>query len=322
MYGWIDRKIIKHRIKKIILMMFFLCTTYTCLAAPVTHVHVKKVSKSHKTTQTTNKTKNKKPIKKYSTTHTQKKSRKPIKHHTTVKKHTKAQHASKRQSSKPVKTQTVIQKQNVATSSVPTYSLSSIEKNLVGFVRNTIASLRYSVYQMGGTRIDTSRGVYIVDCSGYVDHILKSVYPQAYSSLVSSTGSEKPTTDDFYHYFTNLSASKNWNTIDDVEQLRPGDILVFRYKNSLGYERGGHVMVVMDKPVRNADTFLVRVTDSASGGHTKDTRQPRTSGIGIGTLLLKVNPKTYQPYAYAWKVGSRWETNVNFAMARPIDIET
>lgn len=222
----------------------------------------------------------------------------------------------------PAKQLTNIEKHNLAISTLPGYLLTSIEKHLVDFVHHTIASVRYSVYKLGGRHFDTSHGVYIVDCSGYVDHILKSIYPQAYSSLVSSIGSEKPTTDDFYHYFNTLSnRATHWNTIEDVEELRPGDILVFRYKNSLGYERGGHVMIVMDKPTRHADTFSVRVTDSASGGHSKDTRQPRSSGIGIGTLLLKVNPKTYQPYAYAWKVGSHWDANVSFAMARPLGIE-
>lgn len=219
-----------------------------------------------------------------------------------------------------VNTRAIVNTTNITQSHLPTYSLSSIERNLVNYVRKTVESIRYTAYKLGGTKIDTSEGVYVVDCSTYVDHILKSVYPRAYTSLKSWSGSEKPTTDDYYQYFTNLSEkSKHWNMIDDVEELRPGDVLVFRSKNRYGIETGGHVMVVMDKPTRDGNTFLVRVADSASSGHSKDTRMPHVSGIGIGTMLLKVNPKTFQPYAYAWKVGSRWESNVNFAMARPID---
>lgn len=211
--------------------------------------------------------------------------------------------------------------QNTGSTHLPGYLLNTIEKNVVGFVQNTISNLRYSTYKLGGTKIDTNRGVYVVDCSSYIDHILKNVYPRAYSSLTNWSGTEKPTTEDFYHYFTNLSPNaRHWNTIDEVEALRPGDILVFRYKNRYGSETGGHVMIVMDKPQQEGNVFKVRIADSASTGHTKDTRSPRTSGIGIGTMLLKVNPKTYQPYAYAWKVGSRWETNAYMAMARPIDM--
>ena len=199
--------------------------------------------------------------------------------------------------------------------------VASIEQRLVEFVHNTVATLRYSVYKLGGQRFDTNRGVYILDCSSYVDRILEAVYPHAYSKLVNWTGSEKPTSYDYYNFFTSLDTKPQpfWTTVDDVEQLHPGDILVFRYKNSSGDETGGHVMIVMDKPIFDEDAFHVRVADSASSRHSEDTRVSNVSGIGIGTLQLKVNPKTYQPSAYAWRVGSRWKSNAYFAMARPIE---
>ena len=106
----------------------------------------------------------------------------------------------------------------------------------------------------------------------------------------------------------------------DVEKLQPGDILVFRYKNSRGTETGGHVMVVMDKPERASDVYFVRVADSAPSRHSEDTRHINESGIGIGTLLLKANPKTGKPSAFAWGVNGYWNKNVKFAMARPIEV--
>lgn len=214
---------------------------------------------------------------------------------------------------------TTVNTSNIAHSLEPAYSLSTMEKNLVSFVRNTIESIRYTTYKLGGTRIEPARGIYVVDCSSYVDHILKNIYPRAYTSLAEWSGTQKPTTNDFYHYFQNLSDdSSHWNSIDDADELRPGDILVFRNKNRAGNEVGGHVMIVMDKPERNGNTLLVRIADAAPAGHTKDTRMPHASGIGIGSMLLKLDPYTSRPYAYSWKVGSRWESNVNFAMARPL----
>src|SRR5437868_9724752 len=138
---------------------------------------------------------------------------------------------------------------NLQHSLIPAYLLTSIQKNLVNFVKNTMESIHYTTYKLGGTRIEPSRGIYIVDCSSYVDHILKTVYPRSYSSLAIWSGTQKPTTNDFYHYFRNLTDnSRHWNTIEDAEELSPGDILVFRNKNRMGAETGGHVMVVMDKP--------------------------------------------------------------------------
>ncbi len=108
-----------------------------------------------------------------------------------------------------------------------------------------------------------------------------------------------------------------WNKVDNVKELQPGDILVFRNNKNSHTGVSGHVMVVMNKPTRIQDAFMVRVTDSASSGHSQDTRLPHTSGIGIGTMQIKVNPDTGEPSAYAWKLGSTFEHHVNFAMARP-----
>lgn len=215
---------------------------------------------------------------------------------------------------------------NAQSDSIPKKGfVASIEQRLVDFVHRSIATLRYSAYKLGGSHFDTSHGIYIVDCSSYVDHTLRAVFPNAYLSLVNSTGTDKPNTLNFYNFFTGLSDESNeyWSKIEDVEKLQPGDILVFRYKNSRGNDTGGsgHIMFVMDKPIRDGDSFLISVADSAPVGHSEDTRSHRVSGIGIGTLVLKVDPETGEPSAYAWKVGSRWKNNVKFAMARPLDID-
>lgn len=202
--------------------------------------------------------------------------------------------------------------------------VASIEERLVNFVHKSVATLRYSAYKLGGSHFDTSHGIYIVDCSGYVDHTLHAVFPNAYLSLVNSSGTEKPNSLHYYDFFKSLSYDPDdyWSSVEEIEQLRPGDILVFRYKTAQRLGTRGHVMVVMNKPVRDNDAYLVSVADSAPSGHSLDTRPPKVSGIGVGTLLLKVNPKTGEPSAYAWKVGARWKNNVNIAMARPLEFES
>ncbi|HVV68212.1 MAG TPA: hypothetical protein VHE99_04130 [Gammaproteobacteria bacterium] len=194
---------------------------------------------------------------------------------------------------------------------------SSMEHKMVGMVQSTIQNLRYSNYRMGGSNFDPARGVYVLDCSDYVDHLLNRANPGAYYSLVNGTGTDKPTTADYYRFFNRLpEVGRNdvWRKISNVGDVQPGDILVFR---SMG--GGGHVMVVMGKPipVRDSDVFSVRVADSARSGHSLDTRPPHASGIGIGTMLLKVDPRTEQLAAYSWKMGAPWKSNVNFAIARP-----
>jgi len=168
---------------------------------------------------------------------------------------------------------------------------------------------------------EVTRGVYVVDCSSYVDRLLQETYPDAYSSLVSSSGTYKPTTQHYYNFIRGLSNESDdyWNRVSNASNLQPGDILVFRKKNHYGNLTQGHIMIVMDKPTRDEDqdVYYIRVADSAPSGHSEDTRPPHVSGIGIGTLLLKVNPRG-EPLAYAWKMGAHWESRVTFAMARPV----
>lgn len=199
----------------------------------------------------------------------------------------------------------------------------SIGHHLVGFVYKTVETLSYSVYKLGGTHFDAARGVYIVDCSEYVDYLLQKIHPHAYSSLVRYEGVYKPTTIHYYDFFKELSSETNnyWNKVEEVKQLEPGDILVFRNKHHPRNAVAGHIMVVMDKPIPDMGNYLVRVADSAPVGHSEDTRISHVSGIGIGTLLLKANPRTGEPCAYAWRIGSKWVRNVNFAMARPSNID-
>jgi len=213
---------------------------------------------------------------------------------------------------------------NFTQSTFPGTLVNSVKQDMVEFVKKTVDNLHYSSYKLGGKRFDPVRGVYIVDCSNFVDHILQNVYPDAYSNLVDSVGADNPASQHYFNFFRDLAEESDghWNKINDIEQLQPGDILVFRYKNSRGAETGGHVMVVMEKPERASDVYFVRVADSARSRHSEDTRQLNESGIGIGTLLLKANPKTGQPSAFAWGVNSYWNKNVKFAMARPIEIST
>lgn len=201
-----------------------------------------------------------------------------------------------------------------------TKRVASVEDRMVTFVHKTVSNLKYSVYKLGGGHFEPSRGVYILDCSDYVDNVLQAVDPKAYSGLANYMGTDRPTSQHYYDFFSELdddNIQHGWTRISDVEDLMPGDVLVFRYKRGV-HMTGGHVMIVMDKPIGDDNTFLVRVADSAPSGHSHDTRQPNTSGIGIGTLLLKTDPTSGRPSAYAWKVGAPWKNNVRIAMGRPV----
>jgi len=195
-------------------------------------------------------------------------------------------------------------------------------QRLVSLVNRAIGVLHHTSYRFGGGYFDLSRGIYEEDCSGYVDQLLNRAEPEAYAALTQWTHSSKPSSFDYYDFFRKLPDQSwhFWQKIKDVGRLKPGAILVFRYHGRSRFGAGGHVMVVMSQPIpveNHDDTFLVRVSDSANSGHSDDTRAQHTSGVGIGTLLLKVNPFTREPNAYAWKL-SGWLEHVDVAMAQPV----
>lgn len=302
------------------------------------HAHAKnsKSTATHKVvraTKTNKSTKNKQSNSKTK----QQKDTKPQAHHKaiTTPKHTKAlakkskavpNHISKTNKHNKNKTHpAVIPNQNLpATSNMNNIiNASSVTgKRIVAYVDNFMSSVRYTTYRSGDRIFDTMHGIFELDCSHYVDHILQNACPHAYHSLVSSTGSTSPDSQNYFDFFNRLPThmKNDWNAVDDAKQLQPGDVLVFRYLNSSGYSSGGHVMMIMGNPVIKNDNLFVRVSDSAAASHSDDTRAAHSSGVGIGTMVLKINPMTGRPTAYAWDVDSRWQNRVEFAMARPIEM--
>lgn len=196
----------------------------------------------------------------------------------------------------------------------------SIGERLVTNIKVMVSNINYNAYKLGASYFDAANGIYIADCSSFVDYMLRKTYPEAYSRLVTNSGTGKPTSLSYYQFFTTLnrSSARYWNPVSRVDQLRPGDILVFRPTQPSAEELPGHVMVVMSKPQKSVNHFVIRVADSSPFRHSRDTRTQHVSGIGIGSMVLKANPATGQPYAYAWQVGTNWYKTVRIAMGRPI----
>lgn len=198
-------------------------------------------------------------------------------------------------------------------------------QTLIALAYSTIETQRYSTYKLGSNIFNPSQGIYKIDCSAYIDDLLSQANPQALSSLANWTQTYRPTSHDYYNFITRLpdEPTQYWRKVNDIEQLHPGGILVFLseylHRHHL-YTGGGHVMLVMSRPIPNndsSDTYQLKVADSAASGHSYDTRQPHKSGIGIGTLLLKVDPSTGKPQAYAWRLDGHWRSHTLFAMAEP-----
>lgn len=206
--------------------------------------------------------------------------------------------------------------------SLPTPLISTPSQRLTAMVENTLQKVTYTTYKYGGSYFNYLKGIYKVDCSDYVNYMLKASSKAAYATIKQFTRTERPNSKDYFSFFQTLAKETSiahWKHVASVHDLKPGDIIVYRYKR-FGFRSSGHMMIVVAPPRSDtikSDIYYVRVSDSAKSGHTNDTRARFHSGIGAGVLLLKVN-KHGTPSAFAWKVGAPWDNRVNFAMARPI----
>jgi deferrochelatase/peroxidase EfeB len=143
------------------------------------------------------------------------------------------------------------------------------------------------------THIDKTTGVFDVDCSGFVDHLLKQVAPQQYDQLPIEPGHTRPRAEVYYQFFVELAQTPKagWKAVSRFAELRRGDLIAWK-KETAAQETGdtGHVMVVGAAPVRLGTTsYQLTVYDSTKSPHDNDTRGPGADGIGRGDLFFYVN---------------------------------
>lgn len=190
-------------------------------------------------------------------------------------------------------------------------------------VDDALNALTYTIWELGAESLDAATGVYVTDCSGYVNRMVEDAAPLAYDSLLERQQTSRPRSKDYYYLIHSIPYGKtryHWTRVKSVLDLRPGDILVWRYADQTT-STTGHVMVVVGMPEadpRGADVIRIRVSDSAKSDHSDDNRAPDGSGVGAGVIQLRYKLGTGVPLNYAWRIGGRWQTNY-FAMGRTAD---
>jgi hypothetical protein len=188
-------------------------------------------------------------------------------------------------------------------------------------VRRELATMRDSSYQHK-TDVDTSEGEFNFDCSGFIGYALAHSRPAALKALPVTT-STRPLAKDFEHHFRAVaagSADGPWRPVGIVSELRPGAVIAWLKPADVKSRNTGHVVVALDKPVRNparADEWLVKVADSTASRHAQDSRDADTDGLGTGTIGLSVNGAGH-PVGYYWRGGvSTVLKHTEISMAEP-----
>ncbi|HEX4362697.1 MAG TPA: hypothetical protein VH141_34525 [Pseudonocardia sp.] len=166
-----------------------------------------------------------------------------------------------------------------------------------------LAAMRDTEYQHD-TDVDAVRGEFYYDCSGFLDYALGRAAPAALRALPVTASAGRPLAQDFEHTLRAGRAGP-WRSVATPADLRPGDVVAWLATPDSRTRDTGHVVIVLDTPVRNpnrADEWLVKVADSTVSPHADDSRGTEADGLGTGTIGLAVDGADHAVGFY-WRGG-------------------
>jgi hypothetical protein len=165
-------------------------------------------------------------------------------------------------------------------------------ENIADAAEKLISDIRETHYQHK-TYVVLSKGIYDMDCSGFVDYLLKRVAPQQYANLPIETGHTQPRAAMYFDLFHGLPGNPmtGWKSIDRLADAERGDIIAWSLEASTQKPGDtGHVVIVASFPIlANKREYQVAVYDSSGIHHEDDSRPKATNGIGKGVITFKVD---------------------------------
>jgi hypothetical protein len=189
----------------------------------------------------------------------------------------------------------------------------------LGRMAETLTESTYS----HGFQVDERRGIYAFDCSGMVTWVLRKSTPLAARSTARGLAG-RPLARDFQRRIASVlpgHTRDGWSRVARVQDAAPGDVVAWLKPRLLDSANTGHVAFVVLPPRRVPhynNAYLVRVADSTSLLHDRDTRVGR-NGFGLGTILLVTDPETGAPQAYGW-VGLQYRVfETAIVIGRPVE---
>jgi hypothetical protein len=156
------------------------------------------------------------------------------------------------------------------------------------------------------TTVREDAGEYVYDCSGLLDYALYECARPALLALPTST-KLRPLARDYVAHLRRVADGLPgpWTAPASLAELRPGDVIAWLTPSGSSHNNTGHVVVVLEPPVRNPARpaeWLVRIVDATSTPHTDDSRDGRATGLGTGTIGLLADEEGH-PVAYYWRGG-------------------
>lgn len=143
------------------------------------------------------------------------------------------------------------------------------------------------------TVVDERIGRYEFDCSGLVAWILARTAPSALATIHSRRPVAAEITATIRHAPTDR-ARGGWQQIARLSEARAGDVFAWRNPSWLPGATGhtGFIVGPITPVANRPNLYNVRILDANGSGYVDDTRPPGTSGVGIGTSMVSVDPLT------------------------------
>jgi hypothetical protein len=156
-----------------------------------------------------------------------------------------------------------------------------------------LAGLKSTTYQHV-TDIDEGTGEYYCDCSGFVSYLLRKEMRAQYAAVPFPAPFRHPRAVEFHDAFAAAPVEAvegtRWVRVVRLADARAGDVAAWRKATIPEKGVTGHVVLFDSTPERvGADVYEVVVIDSTSRPHKDDTRTGDTTGVGRGTIYLKVD---------------------------------
>ncbi len=152
------------------------------------------------------------------------------------------------------------------------------------------------------THVDPARGQYEFDCSAMVTWVLRRATPQAQRQIEAASRAARPLARHYYRHLAAPPAGGHWAPVVRVADARPGDVIAWVFPPWIRTTITGHVAFVLERPrpfAGRPHTFVVRIADSSSVPHDRDTRdRTRQRGFGYGDIYVSVDPTAGTPVAY------------------------
>lgn len=212
------------------------------------------------------------------------------------------------------------------------------------FLKNTREIFEYcreqedrSVYSHDNKIPKGEKGpIYALNCYGFVNYVVSQTFWKAYYMLekrMHEMSPAVPVSDDGrpcpFHYFKIFQSlphpsCKNWTRIDILEDVRPGDVMVYLppefqppIQRSANRRTKTHLMIVDQIQHAEKNQACVTIIDCTREPHsrTEDTR--KSGGIGRATFLLDYkNPHS----EIQWTGGGKKRTkNISIGRMIPSD---